>query len=234
MGSVLLQDLPTPSLIARLRQSSDPASSEEFWVIWLRHRGVVEAAALAMRTPPGADPDDFRRRVVERAEGRCAKALIAFREGCGLESYFRMVARTAFLDEYRHWKSGNGRMVSLEALSGPNCDDLETRESGGGAFCSDSVDPSDEVERAQLADTLELALNRLAAESDRSLQIVRALRLRIREDWPRKQVAELLRVSERQVDRYVHEGLMKLRGILEPLGVRGLESETSVPRGGAS
>ncbi|MEO8564693.1 MAG: hypothetical protein ABI601_21660, partial [bacterium] len=72
-----------------------------------------------------------------------------------------MIARAAFLDECRRWKSRDGRNVSLGRPNGVEDIDADTSEY---QLRDTAIDPCTEIETLDLSERVCLALQQLAIE----------------------------------------------------------------------
>lgn len=184
--------------------------SLSFWELWLYYRPMLVRDIARYRAPANTDEADFRQAVLERVERKCKKAFDAFQGRSSVAWYLRRVARSAVVDEIRARKRANLGRCPLPGHSFVSCDpEAPVNVPGPGAD-----EPASEVERSDRTDKLNQAIQALAAESDESLRIARAVVWRCVDLRPRQEIALDLGVSVRQVNRYILAGLCRLRSIL--------------------
>ncbi len=205
------------------RQELDAGDGDlSFWQLWLRHQPLITQTIASCRVPANADGVDFRQAVLERVERKSRSAFSAFQGKCSIAWYFRRIVDSAIVEEVRARKRANVGRCPLPGHSFASCEPaVEAAD-----FDHRCDEPSRHLERTDRAEKLIRALQDLAADSDHALRVAKAVVWRCVELRSRREIADALHISERQVDRYILAGLGRLRSILaENYGVldeRGL------------
>lgn len=204
----------------------EPASDEAratCWSLWLLVRRNVERRIARHRAPAYVGAEDFRLFVLEEAERRFLDYASKCDGAKTLPGLLRRIADTAFLDAIRRHEVRFGPRVDLYAGPGLGPDGVGVDDSFGASAPSEAgfddahVDPTLVAERRERSRKVLEALEALSRRSDLWCRAAKAIVLRVMEQRPRSEVAAILGVQERTVDRDIQKSLEELGVLLTDL-----------------
>jgi RNA polymerase sigma factor (sigma-70 family) len=207
----------------------DAGGSEAFGTLWQRHQGWIEARVEARRnlTPRGCSSEYFCERVLDRVRKNLIQGLPGYRELGSFRAFLRAIIDNAAIDEYRYWMR-QPKEVGAQAALGQDADSTLTDEEAmdsvahrAGLF---SPPPSGITEAGDRVQIILRVLELMRRESRQAVKWATALRMHFMGGKTQRAIAEELGVSERQVARWVKDGLEAMKRLLrEHFGITGPE-----------